>query len=66
MYPASFLQRLVQALVLVLVLFCGSLVVHAGQVRGNLDLAQAHWVAADTLVWNQDSLPEDATFGLHY
>jgi len=34
--------------------------------QGELRLARAHWVTADTLAWNQDSLPEGATFGLHY
>jgi len=66
MYPAPFLQRSVQALALILVLSGGSSVVNAGQMPGDLGLAQAHWVNEDTLAWNQDSLPEDATFGLHY
>jgi len=65
MYPALF-QRSVQALALILVLWGGSSLVDAGQVQGNLGLARAHWVSADTLAWNQDDLPADATFGLHY
>jgi len=65
MYPAP-LQRSVQVLALILVLSGGSLLVHAGNVQRNLGLAQAHWVNEDTLAWNQDTLPEGATFGLHY
>ena len=61
MYPAPF-----RALALILVLSGGSLVVHAGQIQANLGLAKAHWVNENTLAWNQDALPEDTTFGLHY
>jgi pullulanase len=40
----------------------------AGEPTGNLLLARAHWLAPDTLAWNPqaDTIPEDATFRLHY
>jgi pullulanase-type alpha-1,6-glucosidase len=37
-----------------------------GGPKGNLGLAQAHWVSEDTLAWNLGSLPDDAAFALHY
>lgn len=64
MIPSRLL--LIPALVFTLILSGGFLVVHAGQIRGSLGPARAHWVNADTLAWNQDSLPEGAMFGLHY
>ena len=37
-----------------------------GGPQGNLNLAQANWVLEDTLAWNLDPLPLDATLALHY
>ena len=65
MRPAPF-QRSVQALALSLALSCGIVVVHASPAQGKLNFARAHWVTENSLAWNQDSLPEGATFGLHY
>jgi pullulanase-type alpha-1,6-glucosidase len=37
-----------------------------GGPKGNLNLARAHWVNADTLAWNPASMPPGATFALNY
>ncbi|HSP78581.1 MAG TPA: pullulanase-type alpha-1,6-glucosidase, partial [Myxococcaceae bacterium] len=33
---------------------------------GDLRMARAHWVSPDTLLWNPEEIPQDASFKLHY